>query len=275
MGNRENEQIDRYSVGLFQSLTPVSYIILTILTAGVVAGAGMLFFGGQKGELDAVTSDQASSSVQIVRPVQFQEAMEMRRELMAPETESDIRHSVPGDDPVPAADHGERGAVVSARAEPAPPRSDASDVVKGVEREPAPAPVAQAPPSVQMAQKPPAAPAPAPVAQAPPSVQMTQKPPAASAPQPVQPRGRWVVQLSANRNPDLARGWAKRLQEIGANAYVMERRTEQGTLYILRMGFFASREEARAKAEEVVSRTGLQGYSLQEAGAGEIERFAH
>jgi cell division septation protein DedD len=253
MGNRENEQIDRYSVGLFQSLTPVSYIILTILTAGVVAGAGMLFFGGQKGELDAVTGDQTSSSVQIVRPVQFQEAMEMRRELMAPETESGIRQSVPGDDPVPAADQGERGAVVSVRAEPAPPRSDAADVVKGGEREPAPASVAQVQPSVQMAQKSPAAP----------------------APQPVQTPGRWVVQLSANRNPDLARGWAKRLQEIGANAYVMERRTEQGTLYILRMGFFASREEARARAEEVVSRTGLQGYSLQEAGAGEIERFAH
>jgi cell division septation protein DedD len=346
MANK-NEQIDRYRVGFFQSLTPASYAILIAIAAGVVLGAGMILFDGGGKESNVI--QQPRQQANAVAPQQPQAA---QAPPIAPEsqpivglsptppsapTEQEWRAGIallegkksdseepdektggptpakspsgvkasaeeqPG--PVVADLRGQGAQVTATMPAPAPaPKPDSigqqPTAAKPAATAPASVPAPAQAPKPEPAQPlvtvtasatapvpspavPSSAPATAGAAKPDPGVQqLAAVKPAATTPAqqaPVQAEkstGRWVVQLSVNRNQDLANGWAKRLQELGANAYVLQRKTDQGDLHVLRMGFFSSKEEAKAKAEQISAKTGLSGYSLIEAGPEEKERFA-
>jgi hypothetical protein len=359
MANK-NEQIDRYRVGFFHSLTPASYAILVAIAAGIVLGAGMLLFdSGDKGS-DVIQQPGQQAKIPPAQPrgaqspphdLGAQPVAGVSPQPPSEPTEQEWRSGIAllegkhsdseepwerkgakADDqqrPVPADLRGQGAqatAPISAPA-PAPKPEPTVSATKQITQTPSAAPApAQAPKPEPMTQlltaatpaatAPSAAPAPAQAPKPQPAQQLaTIKAPATtpvpspaavqpsasaaasmpdpaaqqlaavkpvpiapSQPAPVQaekPQGRWVVQLSVNRNPDLANGWARRLQDLGANAYVLQRKTVQGDLHVLRMGFFSSREEAKSKAEQISAKTGLSGYSLLEAGPEEKERFAH
>jgi hypothetical protein len=357
MANK-NEQIDRYRVGFFQSLTPASYAILIAIAAGVVLGAGMILFDGAGKDSDVIQQPSqqpqaaqappiAPESLPIVgdpTPPSAPNEQEWRAGIALLEgkksdsdepdektgptpaqSPSGIKASA-GDQPKPVvADlRGQGAQATSPMPAPAPaskpeqigqqpaaakqaatapavapgttqtPKPDSMEpqpaAAKPGTTAPAPKPepaqplvtvTASATPPVPSSAVPSSAPASAGSAKPDPGVQqLAAVKPITSAPShpiPAQaeiPSGRWVVQLSVNRNPDLANGWAKRLQDLGANAYVLQRKTDQGDLHVLRMGFFSSKEEAKAKAEQISAKTGLSGYSLLEAGPDEKERFA-
>jgi cell division septation protein DedD len=274
MGRKGSDQIERYNVGFFQSLTPASYVILILITAGIIAGTVLLFFGEEEEEVTTVAQMQPEVAPLARTPKVIAE------QTMAPlgaekpelvlEPISKEGHPDLVDDPLPL----EQIEQKEWRAEILPLMEDTrpilgldqngsvSEAGKDSVTSEVPAEVHVQIAEGQLAEAPSSAP----------DVNVPEK--TVSPPQPATVQGRWVVQLSVNKNPDLAHGWARRLQDLGANAYVLDRRTESGELHFLRMGFFSSREQARAKAEEIAARAGLSGYSLLEASSAEVERFA-
>jgi cell division septation protein DedD len=264
MGKNGSEQIDRYHVGFFQSLTPASYVILMLITAGIIVGTGMFFFGGEEEEVTTQAQPQGTFPARAALPIDPAPAV---AEVPPGATEPiSSTTSTTGAEPG-AVEVGEWRADVSSLMENATSMSTLEQ--NGAEPDTVQTAIEKVEPErqAQAAQEhsPEAVPSQAVVE---PSEQVVSPAPAA------RPQGRWIAQLSVNKNPELARSWAKRLNELGANAYVLDRRTEKGDLHLLRMGFFTSREEARARAEEITGRTGLSGYSLLEASQTEFERFA-
>jgi cell division septation protein DedD len=264
MGKNGSEQIERYNVGFFHSLTPASYVILMLITAGIIVGTGMFFFGGEEEEVTTQAQPQGTFPARAALPIDPAPAV---AEVQPGATEPiSSTASTPGAGPG-AVEVGEWRADVSSLMENATSMSTLEQI--GEEPDTVQTAIEKVEPErqAQAAEKhsPEAVPSRAVVE---PSEQVVSPAPAA------RPQGRWIAQLSVNKNPELARSWAKRLNELGANAYVLDRRTEKGDLHLLRMGFFTSREEARARAEEITGRTGLSGYSLLEASQTEFERFA-
>ena len=81
----------------------------------------------------------------------------------------------------------------------------------------------------------------------------------------------WVLQLSANRNIRFALNFAAKLKGLGSVVYVMEDLSGGQPWYLVRMGFFTSREKARVRAGEVAKRTGHSEYVIRPASRSEIK----
>ena len=81
----------------------------------------------------------------------------------------------------------------------------------------------------------------------------------------------WVLQLSANRNIRFALLFAAKLKGLGRVVYVMEDRSGRQPWYLVRIGFFTSRENAGVVAGEVAKRTGHSEYVIRSASRSEIK----
>jgi cell division septation protein DedD len=266
MGRKGSEQIERYNVGFFQSLTPASYVILILITAGIIAGTVLFFLGEEEGEVTTVARMQPEVAPPAQTPTVIAEqplgglgTLGTEKPEPVPEPISEDGHP----DMVDDLEQKEWRAEIFPLVENTRPILGLDQNGSGSEAGQEAVTGGQ----VQIAEGQPAGASPLA-----PAVVVPEK--SVSLPPPATVQGRWVVQLSVNKNPDLAHEWSRRLQDLGANAYVLDRRTESGELHFLRMGFFSTREQARARAEEIASRAGLSGYSLLEASPAEVERFA-
>lgn len=84
-------------------------------------------------------------------------------------------------------------------------------------------------------------------------------------------KGLCVLQLSANRNIRFALTFAARLKGLGSVVYVREVPSRGQPWYLVRMGFFDTKEKARTRASEVARRTGHSEYAICPASKGEIK----
>jgi cell division septation protein DedD len=268
MGKKGSEQIERYNVGFFQSLTPASYVLLILVTAGMIVGTSLLFFRGGEGVTSTLhqVQPEVPSLVQVAPHDPLEPAVEEKSpEFLA--LEADGVEAQPSTVNTPLLEQGEWRAEITPLIENTsqgvdsdPNGSDSEDVQATIKAEAFVEPQAQSMEG-NVSETTPSAPA----------VRLSEE---VASLQPAKDQGHWIVQLSVNKNPDLAYGWAKRLQGLGANAYVLDRRTDSGDLHFLRIGFFASREEARSMADEITGKVGLSGYALLEASLAEHEQFA-
>ena len=264
MGRQDDQMRPRYKVGFFSSLTPMFYLV-SLVGVGILVAATMLTIRGcDSGQGDAVVpSVQAPApSEDVGPPGQSPTAFALKEKVVLPEQET------------PSARQGSEQRT-AALPETGPPHS--GNGVTGSEEPPAQPALKEV--AVSEAPQPSAVPAPPPATVAEPRPTSVRPEPAQEEKIPAEtpsPGGNWVVQLSANRREDLALSWAARINDlnIGATAYVLERQTEGEPLHVLRMGFFATKEEAQAMAGQVGARLGLQEGMVLKGTSAERDRYA-
>ncbi|MFP4071033.1 MAG: SPOR domain-containing protein [Desulfovibrionales bacterium] len=257
-----SDQIDRYSTGFFQSFTPTSYVFFGLLFVGVFAGAWFFFHSDDttpmKASITAGESHTAEPSLAEQGMGRAASGNQSGKDKVADsstgqEWRGEISQDDPGQDVVKEqsaaqeqlAPEASPKIIVASAATP-PGEIELQPIPKLSKYDPVPA---AAPVKDVVVAKSPAKPLPKPIAAAP-------KLPAGDL---------WVVQLSVNRNKDLALSWAEKIQKLGGAAYVLEDSTDKGPLYRLRMGFFPTREHAVDDAEKMVKKAGLQSYVLSKA----------
>lgn len=231
-GTRHRFELSRLEiVGILVGATAALFVVFLL---GVYAGRGLAERTGGDGQqiVRMAVAPAVEQTPGADESLTFYETLD--RGGAADGHATDAERGVAGARPSPPKIHEDVPAVKAPEAAPMPPTGEVA-AAAAQKREPA---AAAATPAQKAEQRPtPPAPARVPVAIAP-----------AAMPTPVTrtgAKGDWSVQVSATRDPRTADGMLRRLQGRGYDAFVLKVRRRGETFYRVRVGHYATLEEAQ------------------------------